>query len=197
VIGNGPARGVCGSGLISLLGELLSAGYIDRSGKISDTAAESRRRKIEGTAGLMLVPASETESRRDLIITEADIDNLIRTKAAIYAACDLMLGNAGLDFKSIDRVLIAGGFGKYIDLEAAIRIGLFPDIDRGRFSYLGNTSLAGATRALLSKRYRRLLDDLPGRMTYIDLSAEPRYMDAYVAALFLPHTELGRFPSAK
>ena len=96
----------------------------------------------------------------------------------------------------IGRVLIAGGFGKYIDIEAAIRIGLFPDIDRSRFSYLGNTSLAGATRALLSEQHRVLLDELPGRMTYIDLSNEPGYMDAYVAALFLPHTELERFPGA-
>jgi uncharacterized 2Fe-2S/4Fe-4S cluster protein (DUF4445 family) len=196
VIGNGMPKGICGSGLISLLGELLAAGYIDRSGKITDSAGQSRKRKIDGTHGLLLVPAPETEHHRDLVITEADIDNLIRTKAAIYAACDLMLSNAGLDFKVIDRVLIAGGFGKYIDLEAAIKIGLFPDIDRGRFSYLGNTSLAGATRALLSQRYRRLLDELSGKMTYIDLSAEPRYMEAYVAALFLPHTELEKFPSA-
>jgi uncharacterized 2Fe-2S/4Fe-4S cluster protein (DUF4445 family) len=197
VIGNVSPKGICGSGLISLLGELLAAGYIDRSGKITDTGGRSRKMKIGGASGLLLVPASETGRRRDLIITEADIDNLIRTKAAIYAACDLMLSNAGLDFGSIDRVLIAGGFGKYIDLEAAIRIGLFPDLDRNRFSYLGNTSLAGATRALLCNRFRKMLDELPGKMTYIDLSAEPRYMEAYVAALFLPHTELGRFPSAK
>ncbi len=197
VVDNDVPRGICGSGLISLLGELLAAGYIDRSGKINETAPSSRRIQINGTSGLVLVEASSTAHGRDIIITEADIDNLIRTKGAIYAACDLMLRNAGLDFTAIDRVLIAGGFGKYIDLEAAIRIGFFPDIRRNRFSYLGNTSLGGATRALLSGRYRRELDNLQKRITYVDLSIEAGYMDAYVAALFLPHTDLARFPSAR
>jgi uncharacterized 2Fe-2S/4Fe-4S cluster protein (DUF4445 family) len=106
-----------------------------------------------------------------------------------------LLKNAGLDISSIERVYIAGGFGKYIDIEAAIRIGLFPDIGRNKFTFLGNTALAGATRVLLSKKYRELLDELPSRMTYIDLSREEGYMDAYTAALFLPHTEMERFPS--
>ena len=195
VIGNGLPCGICGSGLISLLGELLAAGFIDRSGKIDDTADRSRAITIDGTPGLVLVEAEFTKHKNSIVITEADIDNLIRTKGAIYAACDLLLKNAGLDISSIERVYIAGGFGKYIDIEAAIRIGLFPDIGRNKFTFLGNTALAGATRVLLSKKYRELLDELPSRMTYIDLSREEGYMDAYTAALFLPHTEMERFPS--
>jgi uncharacterized 2Fe-2S/4Fe-4S cluster protein (DUF4445 family) len=104
-----------------------------------------------------------------------------------------MLSNAGLNFSNVKNVLIAGGFGRFIDVADAIRIGLFPNIDTSRFSYLGNTSLAGATLALLYKKYRDELRSLPGRMTYVELSNDPHYMDAYVAALFLPHTDLKKF----
>jgi uncharacterized 2Fe-2S/4Fe-4S cluster protein (DUF4445 family) len=106
-----------------------------------------------------------------------------------------MLSNIGLTFESISHVYIAGGFGRFINIEHAVRIGMLPDIPRDRFSYLGNSSLTGATLALLSKSRRDELAALAKRMTYIDLSADNRYMDAYVAALFLPHTDMGRFPS--
>ena len=188
---------MCGSGLISLLVELLFAGYIDRSVRFTAKAGPDRLVTIDGTKELLLVDAAATEHNKVIIITEPDINNLIRTKAAIYAACDLLLHSAGLDFSTIDKVLIAGGFGKYIDLKAAIRIGLFPDFNLSKFSYLGNTSLAGAARMLLSKQYRITINELPGKMTYIDLSSELKYMDAYTSALFLPHTELERFPSVK
>jgi uncharacterized 2Fe-2S/4Fe-4S cluster protein (DUF4445 family) len=195
-IGDSRPIGICGSGLISLLGELLKSGCIDRSGKFTDSMPPQRRVKTGGAGGLLLIAGKETAHGRDIVVTEADLDNLIRTKAAIYAACDLMLSNAGLCFSDVQRVLVAGGFGRFIDLEDAIRIGLLPDIDRSKFSYLGNTSLAGATLALLCDRYRKELDALPGRITYVELSNDPRYMDAYVAALFLPHTDLKRFTSA-
>jgi uncharacterized 2Fe-2S/4Fe-4S cluster protein (DUF4445 family) len=149
--------------------------------------------RIEGTACFVLVRGAHSGNGSDIIIKESDIDNLIRTKAAIYSACDIMLSNAGLDFSKVNNVLIAGGFGRFIDIDDAIRIGLFPDIDRSRFRYLGNTSLAGATLALLSKKHRDELQTLPGRMTYVELSNDPRYMDAYVSALFLPHTDLKKF----
>jgi len=193
VIGDAKPAGVCGSGLISLLGELLKSGLVDRSGKFSDSVPADRRVKVGGTNGFTLIRNPDTTCGRDIVITEADIDNLIRTKAAIYSACDCMLSNAGLDFSKINKVLIAGGFGRFIDVADAVRIGLFPDIALSNFVYLGNTSLAGATLALLSNKYREELRALPGRMTYVELSNDPRYMDAYVAALFLPHTDLKRF----
>jgi uncharacterized 2Fe-2S/4Fe-4S cluster protein (DUF4445 family) len=197
VIGGGKPRGICGSGLISLLGELYSKGLIDRDGKISKQAPVSRVTKIEGTKGLVLVTSAGGHDGREIVITESDIENLIRTKGAIYAACDLMLSNIGLTFDSIAKVYIAGGFGRFINVEAAVRIGMLPDIPRDRFSYLGNSSLTGATLALLSKAHRERLKDLAKKMTYVDLSGDNRYMDAYVAALFLPHTDLDKFPSVK
>lgn len=195
VIGGGKPKGICGSGLISLLGELYTQGIIDRGGKIAEAAPSSRITKIGGTKALVLVKSSEAHDGREIVLTEADIDNLIRTKGAIYAACDLMLKNIGLTFDGISRVYIAGGFGRFIDVNKAVRIGLLPDIPRGKFTYLGNSSLTGATLALLSKTRREQLNALARRITYIDLSSDNRYMDAYVAALFLPHTDMGRFPS--
>jgi uncharacterized 2Fe-2S/4Fe-4S cluster protein (DUF4445 family) len=195
VVGGGKPKGICGSGLICLLGELYTKGLIDQGGKISERAPASRITKIEGTPGLILVPAADALDGRDIVITEADINNLVRTKGAIYAACDLMLSNVGLSFDSIHQVYIAGGFGRFIDVEQAVHIGLLPDIGRDKFTYLGNSSLTGAALALLSNTRRQQLKDLARRMTYIDLSSDNRYMDAYVAALFLPHTDMTRFPS--
>ena len=195
VIGNGRPSGICGSGLISLIGELYTKGIIDHSGKLSDRAPATLTTLTEGTKGLVLVKAQDSLHHKDIVITEADIENLIRTKAAIYAACDLLLSNVGLTFESITHAYIAGGFGRFIDIEKAVRIGLLPDIPREKFTYLGNSSLTGATLALLSKTRRDELSLLAKRMTYIDLSSDHRYMDAYVAALFLPHTDMTRFPS--
>jgi uncharacterized 2Fe-2S/4Fe-4S cluster protein (DUF4445 family) len=196
VIGGGKPSGICGSGLISLIGELYTKGIIDHSGKLSARAPVSRTTRIDGTKGLVLVKAQDALHDRDIVITEADIDNLVRTKAAIYAACDLLLSNVGLTIGSIAHVYIAGGFGRFIDIEKAVRIGLLPDISRDKFTYLGNSSLTGATLALLSQKRRDELVSLAKRMTYVDLSSDHRYMDAYVAALFLPHTDMARFPSA-
>jgi uncharacterized 2Fe-2S/4Fe-4S cluster protein (DUF4445 family) len=195
VINGGKPSGICGSGLISLVGELYTKGIIDQGGKIADTAPASRVTRIEGTKGLVLVRGTESSNNKEIIITEADIENCIRTKGAIYAACDLLLSNVGLTTENIDRVYIAGGFGRFIDIEKAVKIGLLPDIERDKFTYLGNSSLTGAALALLSKQRRDQLAALARRMTYIDLSSDHRYMDAYVAALFLPHTDMTRFPS--
>ena len=176
VIGGGKPVGICGSGLIGLLGELFRRGIVDQSGHFH-----------EGRS-FAVTP--------DVTIAEPDIENLIRTKAAIYAACALILENVGLGWESIARVYIAGGFGRYIQVADAIRIGMLPDLPHGRFSYIGNSALTGAYIALLSREHRRRLDEIAGRVTYVDLGSDPRYMDSYVKAMFLPHTDLERFPSA-
>ena len=183
VIGGGRPAGICGSGLICLLGELLKRGIVDQAGRLRDGDA------------FVLETADRTDTGEDLALTQADIDNLVRTKAAIYAACARILDNVGLDWDSIARVYIAGGFGRYIQIPDAVRIGMLPDLPHDRFRYLGNSALTGAYIALLSRTHRRKLADLAARMTYIDLSSDPRYMDSYVQAMFLPHTDLGQFPS--
>jgi uncharacterized 2Fe-2S/4Fe-4S cluster protein (DUF4445 family) len=185
VIGGGKPAGLCGSGLICLLGELFLTGRIDAAGHFHEGAARS----------YLIESAANTASGEDLVITETDIENLIRTKAAIYAACSLVLENVGLDWSAVERVYVAGGFGRYLRIADAVSIGMLPDLAHGRFSYIGNSSLAGAARALLSRGARRKLAETAARMTYVDLSSDPRYMDRYVQAMFLPHTELERFPS--
>jgi uncharacterized 2Fe-2S/4Fe-4S cluster protein (DUF4445 family) len=196
-IGDAPPRGICGSGMISLLAAFHESGIIDAAGKFRPDAAPG----FIGASGrqrrFTLVPASQSPGKKAIYISESDIDNIIRAKAAIYSACALMLSQLGMRFGDLGRIYIAGGFGRFLDIEKAIAIGLLPDVPRGKYAYIGNASLRGSHRLLVSREARRLQKELARKMTYIDLSNDPGYMDQYTAALLLPHTDLERFPSVK
>jgi uncharacterized 2Fe-2S/4Fe-4S cluster protein (DUF4445 family) len=195
VVGGGSPAGVCGSGLICLLGELFLRGVIDQAGRFNmETGGPRLVRTAQGRA-FVIERGENTLSGEDLLITEADIENLIRTKGAIYAACSLILENVGLAWDVVTRVYIAGGFGRYINVSDAVLIGMLPDLEPARFRYIGNSALTGAYIALLSRERRAKLAEIAAKMTYVDLSSDPRYMDSYVKALFLPHTDMGLFPS--
>ena len=194
VIGGGKPAGICGSGLICLLGELFVRRVVDQAGRFNPDQAAGRVVESEHGRAFILESGAGTASGEDLLITEADIENLIRTKAAIYAACDLILENVGLPWDAISRVYIAGGFGRYIQVADAVLIGMLPDIAHKKFRYIGNAALTGAYIALLSRTHRQRLSDLASRMTYLDLSSDPHYMDSYVKAMFLPHTDMAHFP---
>jgi uncharacterized 2Fe-2S/4Fe-4S cluster protein (DUF4445 family) len=193
VVGNEPPRGICGSGMIDLISELLSAGIIDRSGRFAGDLNHVRLRKIRDEWAYVLVPAEGTPAGEDIVFTESDLKNLIFSKGAVYAGFTTLLKEAGLDFSVVERVLISGGFGQYLDIEKAVRIGLLPDIERAKFHYLGNSSIAGAYLALLSESHRREARAICHAMTYVDFSSNPRYMDEFTSALFLPHTNLELF----
>jgi len=194
-IGGVKPKGICGSGMIALLAELLRTGWIDASGKL-DRSRPSPTIRIEGRHAIyLLAPMGESGADHPMEVTELDIENIIRAKAAIYAACALLLQHAGIAFTDLAHVYIGGGFGRFLDLEKAATIGLVPDLPRERFQYIGNSSLMGSYIVLVSQEYRRRQLELAHRMTYIDLSAEPGYMDQYTAALFLPHTDRRLFPS--
>jgi uncharacterized 2Fe-2S/4Fe-4S cluster protein (DUF4445 family) len=195
VIGNVKARGVCGSGLISLLAELFLAGVIDKGGRINESLETPRVRRGEHEMEYVIAWGAETEHGRDIVITHVDIDNLLRTKAAIYAGFTVMADSVGVPLEAVERILIGGSFGKYINVEKAIQIGLLPDMPWDRFHFLGNTSVRGAYYVLLDKGSRERVQDIAARMTYIELSADNSFYDAFVSALFLPHTDLARFPS--
>ncbi len=197
VIGGGKPKGVCGSGLIDLLSELFIHGIIDRGGKINEKNAGRRFVRNEDGAGFLIERASRSGWGRDLVISEKDISNLIRSKGAVYSACAVLLKNIGLTFDRLDGVYIAGGFGEHLDIENAVRIGLLPDLGREKFHYLGNTSLAGAYLGMLSERNRELVEMIAAKMTYIELNTEPGYMNEYTGSLFLPHTDIGRFPTVE
>jgi uncharacterized 2Fe-2S/4Fe-4S cluster protein (DUF4445 family) len=194
-VGNEPPRGICGSGMIDLISELLSVGIIDRSGRFAVDLNHARVRKIRDEWAYVLASAGQTPAGEDIVFTESDLKNLIYSKGAVYAGFTTLLKEAGLEFSGVERVLISGGFGQYLDIEKASQIGLLPDIDRAKFRYLGNSSVAGAYLALLSESHRREARDICHNMTYIDFSSNPRYMDEFTSALFLPHTNLEMFPN--
>jgi uncharacterized 2Fe-2S/4Fe-4S cluster protein (DUF4445 family) len=139
--------------------------------------------------------ASETSTGKDLVLTKVDVDNLLRAKAAIYAGFSVLAGSVGVRLEDVQQVLVGGSFGKYINVEKAIQIGLLPDLPWERFKFLGNTAILGTYYALLSHAERERLQRIARSMTYLELSADNTFYDAFTAALFLPHTEIVRFPS--
>jgi uncharacterized 2Fe-2S/4Fe-4S cluster protein (DUF4445 family) len=184
--------------MIDLLAELWLSGLLDSSGKLHPDRGGDRIRPTKDSARNLeyeIVPAAASETGAAITLDERDIQNLLRTKAAVYAACASMLRSVGLDFDAVVEVYVAGGFGRFLDLEKAIIIGLVPDIPREKFHYIGNSSLLGSYMVLISQDYRRRQQELARRMTYIDLSSDQAYMDQYTAALFLPHTDRNLFPS--
>ncbi len=195
VVGGGKPSGICGSGLISLLGEMLLRGVIDQSGRFNTEMPTGRWSTESDINGYIIEFGNNTVSGQDLVITEPDIANLLRTKAAIYAACSLLISSVGIEWNNLSCIYIAGGFGRYIEIDDAILIGLLPDLPYDTFKYIGNSSLTGAYIALLSREHRQKLSELAAGMTYIDLSSDTRYMDSYLGAMFLPHTDLAQFPT--
>jgi uncharacterized 2Fe-2S/4Fe-4S cluster protein (DUF4445 family) len=197
VIGEGKPRGLCGSGLVDLLAELFIHGIVDRNGKFKEQTASSGIVESEEGLAFLVERSSRTYWGKHLLLTERDIVNLIRTKGAVYSACSLMLKNVGLRPSEIRSFYIAGGFGHHLNVDNAIRIGLLPDLEKERFHYVGNSSLAGAYLILLSDKNRKLAEKIAQKMTYVELNAEPRYMNEFTGSLFLPHTDIELFPSIK
>ncbi len=195
VIGDEKPRGICGSGLISLMAEMFVTGVIDKSGNVDVTLPTERTREGEHGPEYVVAWADETAIGQDIAITGVDIDNLMRAKAAIYAGFSILARSVGLSLDVVGRVLIGGAFGKYINVEKAIQIGMLPDKPFERFSFLGNTSVRGAYMALLSRSMRDRVAEVGSMMTYLELSADNTFFDEFNAAMFLPHTDESQFPS--
>lgn len=191
-----PPVGVCGTGLIDALAEMSLTGLVDRSGRFQ-LGREPQRFRLseEGQPELLLVPAHRSGSGREITMTQCDVENLIRTKGAIYAAIDSLVESVGLSLNDIRRVYIAGGFGNHLDLGSCIAIGLLPDLPVDRFRFIGNSSIAGAKLGMLSYRSFEEVHRLCSQITYQELMVDPAYMERFTSACFLPHTDLSRFPS--
>lgn len=189
--------GICGSGLISIVSELLEAGVIDQQGKFRRDLAHARIREGEDGYEYVLAWSRDTLMNEDIVITEVDLDNLIRAKGAMYAGYVTLLESVGMTFADLDRVILAGNFGAYIDLERAICIGLLPDIDRDKFYYLGNGSLLGCQISLTDNARFRERMKVSRLLTNMELSENPQFMSHYMASLFLPHTDMSLFPTVK
>lgn len=197
VIGGVKPRGICGSGLISLIAEMFLTGVIDKGGNINLTLPTNRVRSGEHGPEYVIAWANEAATDYDIAITHVDIDNLLRAKAAIYAGYSVLAENVGIPLELVEQVLVGGSFGKYINVEKAVEVGLLPDVPWENFHFLGNTAVRGAYLALLDRNQRYKIKDIASRMTYIELSADNTFYDAFTSALFLPHTDLERFPTVQ
>jgi uncharacterized 2Fe-2S/4Fe-4S cluster protein (DUF4445 family) len=205
VVDNVEPIGICGSGLIGIPAELLKNGLIDRAGKFVKMFDDKKfnknlfqrvRENNDGEKEFVLVYKDENEKiPYDIVITENDILNIIRSKGAIFHGLHTMLKYLNLDFNDISKVYISGGFGSYLDINNAKVLGLLPDIENEKFVVSGNTSLLGAKLFLLCEEVRKKVSVVSEKMTYLDLSSQPFYMNEYSSSLFMPHTDLNLFPN--
>jgi len=196
-IGNVRPKGICGSGLITMAAVMFEMGIINNLGKFDRDLQTPRIREDKGVYEYVLAWKDETQIDRDVTLTEIDIENLIRAKGAIYSGCMTLLTEVGMNIGDIEHIILAGGFGSYVDLEKAMTIGLLPELDTDKVTFIGNGSLMGARMSSLTNRIRKDVVEVTKKMTNFELSDTNSYMDNYVAALFLPHTDMNQFPRLK
>ena len=188
--------GLCGSGIIDLISELYRCGIISAKGQFVREGKRVRRDE-HGTGRYVLAFEGESATGREVSLNEVDIDSFIRAKGAIFSAIDTMLSSLDMDVSVLEHVLVAGGIGSGINMKNAVNIGMLPDIPLEKFSYIGNSSLAGAYAMALSTHAEEKTYELAANMTYLELSTNPGYMDNFVAACFIPHTNGSLFPSSR
>ena len=189
------AVGICGSGIIDIIAELYRCGIINAKGLFQ---REGRRVKHDqhGMGRYVLAFADESETGREISINEVDIDNFIRAKGAIFSAIDTLLKSVDMPVEAIDHVYVAGGIGSGINMKNAVSIGMLPDVELEKYSYIGNSSLTGAYAMVLSQQANEKCTEVGANMTYLELSTYPGYMDSFVAACFIPHTDRSLFPNS-
>jgi len=187
--------GICGSGIIDMISELFRTGIINARGLF---AREGKRilRDAHGMGRYVLAFPEESETGREVSLNEVDIDNFIRAKGAIFSAIDTLLNSVDMTVDMIDKVYVAGGIGSGINMKNAVNIGMFPDVELEKFQYIGNSSLTGAYAMVVSDEANAKCHEVAANMTYLELSTYPGYMDSFVAACFLPHTDRSLFPNS-
>jgi len=191
-----PPVGICGSGVIDLAAQLFRAGMIDIRGKLVAAACGDRLRVVEELRHLVVVPAGQSATGKDLTISQADLDSLIRSKAAMYTILETIAMTVGLNIDELGTFYVAGTFGCFINPRSAIAIGMLPDLPLERYVPIGNSSLQGAALALTSENALEEIDRIRDRITYLELNVNQDFMNRFSAAKFIPHTDVGRFPSA-
>jgi len=190
-----PAVGICGSGIINIISQMLRTGVLNQNGKYSETLNTKRIREGRSRREYVICKAEESGLGEDIVLTEVDLDNILRAKAAMFSGYTCLLDKIGLTVDALDRVIIAGAFGSFINLDHAVTIGLLPDIPREKFSFIGNSSLKGARLAAIDRTLYYKSAEIARAMMNVELSEDPSYMDNFMAALFLPHTRGELFPS--
>jgi uncharacterized 2Fe-2S/4Fe-4S cluster protein (DUF4445 family) len=193
-IGNKHPVGICGSGLLDTLAELFINGVIDRTGRF---ATDGDERLTEGEEGPQFQLAPSGDGHHEIVITQADINNLVRSKAGVFAAIRVLMESTQTKPEDLDAIYLAGGFGNFLNVKEAVTIGMLPDVPVEKIQFVGNTSIAGAKTVLLSRKALETSEQIAESMTYFDLMSHPGYMDEFIRASFLPHTDLSLFPSVK
>ncbi|MEA3225943.1 MAG: ASKHA domain-containing protein [Planctomycetota bacterium] len=191
-IGDAPPVGICGSGLLDTLAALLTSGIIDRTGRFIADGHPGLSEREEGRQFQLAPPG---DGHHEVVITQADIDNLIRSKAGVFASIKVLMESTQTKSEDLNTVFLAGGFGNFLNVQRAVTIGMLPDVPVERIQFVGNTSIAGAKTVLLSQKALDTAEEIANSMTYFDLMSHPEYMDEFTKANFLPHTDLSLFPS--
>ena len=184
--------GICGSGMIDAIAEMFLTGILNQKGKLQKDVSDRVR---EGEDGLEFV--FHYGEDKDIVLAETDVENIIRAKAAIYAGFATLLNEVGFTFDDVQKIYIAGGFGRFLDIEKAIILGMLPEMPKEKFEYMGNTSATGAYLCLLSRKLRAEAESISKQMTSIELSVSNSFMDEYVSGMFIPHTNIDAFPGVK
>ena len=192
-----PPKGICGSGIIDLAAALFRSQMIDLRGKFVPAACGRHLKQIDGLAHLVVVPADKSAIGSDLTISQADLDSLIRSKAAMYTILETITTSVGIALKDLSSFFVGGTFGSFIDPRAAIAIGMLPDLPLDSYKPLGNSSLGGAAQALTTVDFLKEIDGIRDRITYLELNVNQEFMNRFSAAKFLPHTNASLFPSVK
>lgn len=190
-----PPKGICGSGLIDLAAQLFLTGMIDSRGRLRPTICGDRCFERDGLRYLNVVSKKESVNGPDLSISQADLDSLIRSKAAMYTILETITSQVGVTLSEIERFYVAGTFGSFIKPESAISIGMIPDLPVDSYMALGNSSLGGATLALTSHDRIDDIKKIRDQITYVELNVNQEFMNRFSAAKFLPHTDTSLFPS--
>ncbi len=194
-IGDERPRGLCGSGIIDLLAAMFEAGLVDQTGKLMVDKDPARMKQIGHEWAYVVAFESERADGKPVYITQSDIKNLIRSKGAMYTILNVVIQSVGITFDDIDNFFVAGAFGNYIDPKKAIAIGMLPDIPLEKFKPLGNSAGMGAVRVLLEQKSLEKMDEICEKITYLEMNVRGDFMNQLTGALFLPHTDLSRFPS--
>lgn len=192
-VGNVTPMGICGSGLLDVLAGFVENNIIDRAGRFR---VDSDKRLSEGEDGRQFQLVAPGNGLQEIVITQADIDNLIRSKAGVFAAIRVLMHSTQTMAEDLDAVYLAGGFGNFLNVEHAVGVGMLPDVSREKIRFVGNTSIAGAKMVLLSRQALKTAEQVAMSTTYYDLMSHPDYMEEFIRASFLPHTDLSLFPQA-
>ncbi len=195
-IASAPPVGISGTGYVDLVAEMLRVGLIDKTGRLNGNVSGQRVRTGEHDQGeYLLIPAKQSGNGKDIVITQGDIQNILRAKAAVFAATQVLLKALNLTYDDITEIMVAGAFGNFLNVENAVFIGLLPDLPPEKLRFVGNTSLAGAKLAALCSDSYEEIFRLAGKTTYFELSTDTNFMDQFVSACFFPHTQIELFPS--